>query len=88
MRFAFVNSRFLNVPRTTMEKELKSDEKSISDDLAALQKKGKFLEKQYQEANSQLRDIVRKINTFSHLPATPRLKTNACLQFHNAESRS
>lgn len=57
-----------------MEKELKADEKSISDDLAALQKKCKFLEKQYQEANSQLRDIVRKTNTLSRLPATMRLK--------------
>jgi len=57
-----------------MEKELKADEKSISDDLAALQKKGKFLEKQYQEANSQLRDIVRRIKTPSRSPATSRLK--------------
>jgi hypothetical protein len=57
-----------------MEKELKVDEKSISDDLAALQKKGKFLEKQCQEANSQLRDIVRRINALSRSPATPRLK--------------
>ena len=41
-----------------MEKELKIEEKGMSDDLAALTKKSKFLEKQYQEANSQLRDIV------------------------------
>ena len=39
---------------------MKAEEKSISDDLAALQKKSKFLEKQNQEANSQLRDIVRR----------------------------
>lgn len=42
-----------------MEEELKAEEKSIADDLSALNKKSKFLEKQYQEANSQLRDIVR-----------------------------
>lgn len=41
-----------------MEKELKAEEKGIADDLAALNKKSKFLDKQYQEANSQLRDIV------------------------------
>jgi len=60
-----VGKMFLNVPRTTMEKELKADEKSISDDLAALQKKGKFLEKQYQEANSQLRDIFHNAESRS-----------------------
>jgi len=60
-----VGKMFLNVPRTTMEKELKADEKSISDDLAALQKKGKFLEKQYQEANSQLRDIFHSAESRS-----------------------
>lgn len=42
-----------------MEDELKTEEKSIADDLSALNKKSKFLDKQYQEANSQLRDIVR-----------------------------
>lgn len=41
-----------------MEKELKTEEKGMSDDLAALSKKSKFLEKQYQEANAQMRDIV------------------------------
>ena len=55
-------SRFLNVPRTTIEKDLKVEEKGVSDELAALQKKTKFLEKQHQEANSQLRDIVCQIS--------------------------
>lgn len=50
--------RFLNVPRATMEKELKLEEKGMAEDLTALNKKSKFLEKQYQDANSQLRDIV------------------------------
>ena len=51
----------MNVPRDTMEKDLKSQEKELSDDIVNLNKKSKYLEKQYQEANAQLRDIVSLI---------------------------
>lgn len=51
-----------------MEKELKTEEKGLSDDLTALNKKAKFLEKQYTEANAQMRDIVR---SFFHLLPSP-----------------
>ena len=63
------------VPRTTMEKDLKNQEKSLTDDINSLNKKVsflirsemssglnrtqvKFLEKQFNDAQSQLRDIV------------------------------
>lgn len=53
------HSRFMNVPRPTMEGSLKTQEKELSDDIVNLNKKSKYLEKQYVEANAQLRDIVR-----------------------------
>ncbi|KAJ3750963.1 Prefoldin [Lentinula detonsa] len=54
--------RFMMVPRKEMEKQLKSQEKEISDDIASLNKKSKYLEKQFNEAQAQLRDI------FHHAP--------------------
>lgn len=75
----FVNSliyRFMMVPRATMEKDLKDQEKGFTDDITSLNKKvcslwayeghtsdncraqTKYLEKQFNEAQSQLRDIV------------------------------
>lgn len=63
-------------PRATMEQELKSQEKEITDDINNLNKKvlrlllsgylskntdvnqAKYLEKQFNEAQAQLRDIV------------------------------
>ena len=66
----------MHVPRTTMEEELKGQEKELSDDITSLNKKvgfiyhlswklvytfafkSKYLEKQYNDAQSQLRDIV------------------------------
>ncbi len=65
------------VPRSTMEKDLKSQEKALTDDINSLGKKVgfpvltaefiepvtapqvKYLEKQFNDAQSQLRDIVR-----------------------------
>jgi prefoldin subunit 1 len=62
------------VPRATMEKELKDQEKGLSDDIHNLNKKvsrtgmhflhdnpahqTKYLEKQFSDAQSQIRDIV------------------------------
>jgi len=65
------------VPRSMMEKDLKSQERALADDINSLGKKVtspvltaeliepdtrpqvKFLEKQFNDAQSQLRDIVR-----------------------------
>jgi prefoldin subunit 1 len=65
------------IPRSTMEKDLKSQEKALTDDINSLGKKAsssalscleifqinvasqvKYLEKQFNDAQSQLRDIV------------------------------
>jgi prefoldin subunit 1 len=73
----FVSHRFMAVPRPTMEKDLKMEEKGLSDELDSLNKKvgscssrrskhrvsrvrlqSKYLEKQFNDAQSQLRDIV------------------------------
>lgn len=50
--------RFMEVPRTIMEKDLKTQEKEINEDLTNLGKKNKYLEKQLAEAQAQLKDIV------------------------------
>ena len=42
-----------------MESELKAQEKELGDDLNNLAKKSKYLEKQFNDASGQLRDIVR-----------------------------
>jgi len=52
-----VGKMFMMVPRTTMEKDLKNQERSLTDDINSLNKKVKFLEKQFGDAQSQLRDI-------------------------------
>ncbi|KAF9486396.1 Prefoldin [Pholiota conissans] len=57
-----VGKMFMNVPRATMEEQLKSQEKDLSDDITSLNKKSKYLEKQFNDAQSQLRDI------FHHAP--------------------
>jgi len=46
-------------PRPAMQKELKTEEKKLSDDVSALTKKAKYLEKQFNESQSQLRDIFQ-----------------------------
>ncbi|KAF8323966.1 hypothetical protein DL93DRAFT_2104364 [Clavulina sp. PMI_390] len=58
-----VGKMFLNVPRNTMENDLKQEEKDMADEMAALNKKIKFLDKQYQEANAQLRDIFHNADS-------------------------
>ncbi|KZT27553.1 Prefoldin [Neolentinus lepideus HHB14362 ss-1] len=52
-----VGKMFVMVPRPEMEKDLKSQEKELSDDINGLNKKTKYLEKQFNDAQSQLRDI-------------------------------
>ncbi|KAG2044604.1 Prefoldin [Suillus americanus] len=57
-----VGKMFLMVPRKTMEQEFKTQEKELTDDINNLNKKAKYLEKQFNDAQSQLRDI------FHHSP--------------------
>jgi len=57
-----VGKMFMMVPRATMEKELKDQEKELSQDINALNKKTKYLEKQFNDAQAQIRDI------FHHAP--------------------
>ncbi|KAJ7750191.1 Prefoldin [Mycena metata] len=57
-----VGKMFMMVPRKEMEKELKGQEKELADDISNLTKKSKFLEKQFNDAQAQLRDI------FHHAP--------------------
>ncbi|EJC98752.1 Prefoldin beta-like protein [Fomitiporia mediterranea MF3/22] len=52
-----VGKMFMLTPRDTMEKELKSQEKELNDDINNLNKKAKYLEKQFNEASAQLKDI-------------------------------
>ncbi|EGO05280.1 hypothetical protein SERLA73DRAFT_174357 [Serpula lacrymans var. lacrymans S7.3] len=52
-----VGKMFVMVPRKTMEKELKGQEKEFTDDINSLNKKSKYLEKQFNDAQAQLRDI-------------------------------
>ncbi|KAI0323070.1 Prefoldin [Amylostereum chailletii] len=52
-----VGKMFMMVPRPTMEKDLKDQEKGLNDDIGNLNKKTKYLEKQFNDAQSQLRDI-------------------------------
>ncbi|KAF4612294.1 hypothetical protein D9613_004071 [Agrocybe pediades] len=57
-----VGKMFMHVPRDVMEEQLKSQEKELSDDISSLNKKSKYLEKQYNDAQNQIRDI------FHHAP--------------------
>jgi prefoldin subunit 1 len=50
--------RFMMRERDTLDSDNVKMEKTIADDLEQLGKKAKYLEKQFNEANSQLRDIV------------------------------
>lgn len=47
--------------RDTLDSDNVKMEKTIADDLEQLGKKAKYLEKQFNEANSQLRDIVSRV---------------------------
>lgn len=50
--------RFVMRERDTLDSDNLKLEKTIGDDLEQLVKKAKYLEKQFNEANSQLKDIV------------------------------
>ncbi|PAV22710.1 Prefoldin [Pyrrhoderma noxium] len=52
-----VGKMFMMTPRPVMEKELKTQEKELTDDINNLNKKAKYLEKTFNEAQAQLRDI-------------------------------
>jgi hypothetical protein len=66
-----------------MEKDLKSKENQLSSDIAALTKKNKFLDKQFSDANAQLRDIVCILAALllNHVELTAALP----FQFHHSE---
>ncbi|KAG7452134.1 Prefoldin [Guyanagaster necrorhizus] len=57
-----VGKMFMMVPRKEMENDLKAQEKELNDDINSLNKKSKYLEKQFNDAQAQLRDI------FHHSP--------------------
>ncbi|EIN14357.1 Prefoldin [Punctularia strigosozonata HHB-11173 SS5] len=54
-----VGKMFLQVPRPIMDKDLKNQEKELTDDINSLNKKSKYLEKQFNDAQGQLRDIFQ-----------------------------
>ncbi|OWZ52848.1 prefoldin subunit 1 [Cryptococcus neoformans var. grubii Br795] len=54
-----VGKMFIEQPRQEINKENAEQEKQLAEDVQNLSKKAKYLEKQFDEANSQLKDIVR-----------------------------
>ncbi|KAH9982277.1 Prefoldin [Lactifluus volemus] len=52
-----VGKMFMMIPRSTMERDLKNQEKALTEDINNLNKKVTYLEKQFNDAQSQLRDI-------------------------------
>ncbi|WVQ75772.1 hypothetical protein IAR50_005404 [Cryptococcus sp. DSM 104548] len=52
-----VGKMFVEQPRTEVEKEHADKEKQLTEDVQNLSKKAKYLEKQFEEANNQLKDI-------------------------------
>ncbi|EMD42319.1 hypothetical protein CERSUDRAFT_110837 [Gelatoporia subvermispora B] len=52
-----VGKMFMMAPRPSLESELKAEEKELTDDINNLVKKSKYLEKQFNDAQNQLRDI-------------------------------
>ncbi|KAJ3563573.1 hypothetical protein NP233_g8857 [Leucocoprinus birnbaumii] len=57
-----VGKMFMMEPHKAMIGDLKGQEKELTDDINNLNKKAKFLEKQYKDAQAQMRDI------FHHAP--------------------
>ncbi|KAI6112462.1 hypothetical protein EDD16DRAFT_1484677 [Pisolithus croceorrhizus] len=54
-----VGKMFVMVPQKTMEQELRAQEKELTDEINSLNKKSKYLEKQFNDAQARLKDIVR-----------------------------
>ncbi|KAL9716591.1 hypothetical protein Ac2012v2_001039 [Leucoagaricus gongylophorus] len=52
-----VGKMFMMEPHQAMMGDLKNQEKELTDDINSLNKKAKFLEKQFNDAQAQLRDI-------------------------------
>ncbi|KAK8849805.1 hypothetical protein IAR55_005141 [Kwoniella newhampshirensis] len=52
-----VGKMFIEQPRVEINKEHSTLEKSLADENSNLTKKAKYLEKQFEEANGQLKDI-------------------------------
>ncbi|RPD65067.1 Prefoldin [Lentinus tigrinus ALCF2SS1-7] len=52
-----VGKMFMNVPHPQMEKDLRAEERELTEDIKNLEKKSKYLEKQFNDAQAQLRDI-------------------------------
>ncbi|KAI6136240.1 Prefoldin [Pisolithus thermaeus] len=57
-----VGKMFVMVPQKTMEQELRAQEKELTDEISSLNKKSKYLEKQFNDAQARLKDI------FHHAP--------------------
>ncbi|KAI6114897.1 Prefoldin [Pisolithus croceorrhizus] len=57
-----VGKMFVMVPQKTMEQELRAQEKELTDEINSLNKKSKYLEKQFNDAQARLKDI------FHHAP--------------------
>ncbi|KAH7107686.1 Prefoldin [Auriculariales sp. MPI-PUGE-AT-0066] len=53
---------FMMVPRGEMESDLRSQDKELGDTITSLGKKSKFLEKQFNDAQNQMRDIFNSAN--------------------------
>jgi prefoldin subunit 1 len=60
--------RFVVRERDTLDSDNVRLEKTIGDELESMGKKAKYLEKQFNEANSQLRDIVSDARRTSTQP--------------------
>lgn len=54
-----VGKMFMAQPRAAITAEQTAQDKALNEDLSNLNKKAKYLEKQFDEANGQLRDIFR-----------------------------
>ncbi|KAI5998040.1 Prefoldin, partial [Pisolithus albus] len=52
-----VGKMFIMVPQKTMEQELRAQEKELTDEINSLNKKSKYLEKQFNDAQARLKDI-------------------------------
>lgn len=53
-----VGKAFMMVPRQQMDADLRAQEKELAEAISNISKKEKFLEKQFNDAQNQLRDII------------------------------